>query len=130
MRGTQRCLEVVPDDSALIAVIVTALAAQLDLLEKIRERKVLSAGAVTCAAMKAMQGKADAARVRELLFAPADSPMNSSSVMALDSNLECVGLYVYGLNADLRALLGPVCESDHRRRSVRGLAYRTEFSDE
>ena len=54
------------DDTALIAAIDTALAAQPDVLEKIRESKVLAAGAVTGAVMKAMAGTADAARVREL----------------------------------------------------------------
>ena len=61
-------LAVVSDDGALIAAIDEALSAQPDVLEKIREGKVQAAGAVIGAVMKAMQGKADAARVRELVL--------------------------------------------------------------
>jgi len=61
-------LAVVSDDGALIAAIDEALAAQPDVLEKIRDGKVQAAGAVIGAVMKAMQGKADAARVRELVL--------------------------------------------------------------
>ncbi len=68
-----RGLEVVSDDTALIAAIDEALAAQPDVLEKIREGKVQAAGAVIGAVMKAMQGKADAARVRELVLERAGS---------------------------------------------------------
>ncbi|HWL01964.1 MAG TPA: Asp-tRNA(Asn)/Glu-tRNA(Gln) amidotransferase subunit GatB [Microbacteriaceae bacterium] len=64
----RRGLAVVSDDSALIAAIDEALAAQPDVLEKIRDGKVQAAGAVIGAVMKAMQGKADAARVRELVL--------------------------------------------------------------
>ena len=46
----------------------TALAAQPDVLEKIRDGKVQAAGAVIGAVMKAMGGSADAARVRELVL--------------------------------------------------------------
>ena len=53
---------------ALIAAIDEALAAQPDLLQKIREGKVQAAGAVIGAVMKAMKGTADAARVRELVL--------------------------------------------------------------
>ena len=63
-----RGLKVVSDDTALIAAIDTALAAQPDVLEKIREGKVQAAGAVIGAVMKAMAGTADAARVRELVL--------------------------------------------------------------
>ena len=63
-----RGLAVVSDDSALVAAIDEALAAQPDILEKIRDGKVQAAGAVIGAVMKAMQGKADAARVRELVL--------------------------------------------------------------
>ena len=63
-----RGLAVVSDDSALIAAIDEALAAQPDVLEKIRDGKVQAAGAVIGAVMKAMAGKADAARVRELVL--------------------------------------------------------------
>jgi aspartyl-tRNA(Asn)/glutamyl-tRNA(Gln) amidotransferase subunit B len=63
-----RGLKVVSDDTALIAAIDDALAAQPDVLEKIRDGKVQAAGAVIGAVMKAMQGTADAARVRELVL--------------------------------------------------------------
>ncbi|UTT61840.1 Asp-tRNA(Asn)/Glu-tRNA(Gln) amidotransferase subunit GatB [Microcella humidisoli] len=63
-----RGLQVVSDDGALIAAIDAALAAQPDVLEKIREGKVQAAGAVIGAVMKSMGGKADAARVRELVL--------------------------------------------------------------
>jgi aspartyl-tRNA(Asn)/glutamyl-tRNA(Gln) amidotransferase subunit B len=68
-----RGLEVVSDDTALIAAIDEALAAQPDVLEKIREGKVQAAGAVIGAVMKAMKGTADAARVRELVLERAGS---------------------------------------------------------
>ncbi|WP_308464937.1 Asp-tRNA(Asn)/Glu-tRNA(Gln) amidotransferase subunit GatB [Rathayibacter soli] len=63
-----RGLAVVSDDNALIAAIDTALAAQPDVLAKIRDGKVQAAGAVIGAVMKAMRGQADAARVRELVL--------------------------------------------------------------
>ena len=63
-----RGLAVVSDDGALIEAIDTALAQQPDVLEKIRDGKVQAAGAVIGAVMKAMGGKADAARVRELVL--------------------------------------------------------------
>jgi len=63
-----RGLTVVSDDGELIAAIDTALAQQPDVLEKIAAGKVEAAGAVIGAVMKAMGGKADAARVRELVI--------------------------------------------------------------
>jgi aspartyl-tRNA(Asn)/glutamyl-tRNA(Gln) amidotransferase subunit B len=63
-----RGLVVVSDDGALVAAIDEALAAQPDVLEKIRDGKVQAAGAVIGAVMKAMKGTADAARVRELVL--------------------------------------------------------------
>ncbi|MGV2516707.1 UNVERIFIED_CONTAM: Asp-tRNA(Asn)/Glu-tRNA(Gln) amidotransferase GatCAB subunit B, partial [Bacillus subtilis] len=45
-----------------------ALAANPDVLEKIRAGKVQAAGAIVGAVMKATRGKADAARVRELIM--------------------------------------------------------------
>lgn len=68
-----RGLAVVSDDGALIAAIDEALAAQPDVLEKIRDGKVQAAGAVIGAVMKAMRGQADAARVRELVLERAGS---------------------------------------------------------
>jgi len=65
---TARGLAVVSDDGALIAAIDEALASQPDVLAKIRDGKVQAAGAVIGAVMKAMHGKADAARVRELVL--------------------------------------------------------------
>jgi aspartyl-tRNA(Asn)/glutamyl-tRNA(Gln) amidotransferase subunit B len=64
----KRGLAVVSDDSALLAAIDTALAAQPDVLGKIRDGRVQAAGAVIGAVMKAMHGQADAARVRELVL--------------------------------------------------------------
>ncbi|MFT4213123.1 MAG: Asp-tRNA(Asn)/Glu-tRNA(Gln) amidotransferase subunit GatB [Microbacterium sp.] len=63
-----RRLAVVSDDAALVAAIDEALAAQPDVLAKIRDGKVQAAGAVIGAVMKAMRGQADAARVRELVL--------------------------------------------------------------
>ncbi|MEJ5914957.1 Asp-tRNA(Asn)/Glu-tRNA(Gln) amidotransferase subunit GatB [Pseudokineococcus sp. 1T1Z-3] len=63
-----RGLEVVSDDSALVAAVDEALAAQPDVAEKIRGGKVQAAGAVVGAVMKATRGAADAKRVRELVL--------------------------------------------------------------
>lgn len=63
-----RGLEVVSDDGALIAAVDEALAANPDILAKIRGGKVQAAGAIVGAVMKATRGKADAARVRELIM--------------------------------------------------------------
>ncbi|WP_409494680.1 Asp-tRNA(Asn)/Glu-tRNA(Gln) amidotransferase subunit GatB [Amycolatopsis sp. cmx-11-12] len=62
-----RGLKVVSDDSALIAAVDEALAAQPDVAEKIRGGKVAAAGAIVGAVMKATKGQADAKRVRELI---------------------------------------------------------------
>jgi aspartyl-tRNA(Asn)/glutamyl-tRNA(Gln) amidotransferase subunit B len=64
-----RGLEVVRDDSALQAAIDEALAANPDVVDKIRGGKVQAAGAIVGAVMKATKGQADAARVRELVLA-------------------------------------------------------------
>ncbi|WP_216400496.1 Asp-tRNA(Asn)/Glu-tRNA(Gln) amidotransferase subunit GatB [Arcanobacterium phocae] len=64
-----RGLEVVSDDGALTAAVDEALAANPDVVEKIRSGKVQAAGAIVGAVMKATHGKADAARVRELIMA-------------------------------------------------------------
>ena len=63
-----RGLAVVSDDSALIAAVDEALAAQPDVAEKIRGGKVAAAGAIVGAVMKATRGQADAKRVRELVL--------------------------------------------------------------
>jgi len=63
-----RGLRVVSDESALLAAIDEALAANPDVAEKIRSGKVQAAGVVVGAVMKATRGQADAARVRDLLM--------------------------------------------------------------
>ena len=63
-----RGLAVVSDDSALRAAIDEALAAQPDVLDKIRDGKVQAAGAIIGQVMKALGGQADAQRVRELIL--------------------------------------------------------------
>jgi aspartyl-tRNA(Asn)/glutamyl-tRNA(Gln) amidotransferase subunit B len=63
-----RGLAVVSDDSALLAAIDEALAAQPDVAEKIRGGKVQAAGAIVGAVMKSTRGQADAAKVRALLL--------------------------------------------------------------
>ena len=63
-----RGLEVVSDETALLAAVDEALAAQPDVAEKIRGGKVKAAGAIVGAVMKATRGQADARRVRELVM--------------------------------------------------------------
>ncbi|MFC2609159.1 MAG: Asp-tRNA(Asn)/Glu-tRNA(Gln) amidotransferase subunit GatB [Peptidiphaga gingivicola] len=63
-----RGLEVVSDDGALVAAVDEALAANPDVAEKIRGGKVQAAGAIVGAVMKATSGKANAARVREIVM--------------------------------------------------------------
>ena len=63
-----RGLEVVSDETALLAAVDEALAAQPDVAEKIRGGKVKAAGAIVGAVMKATRGRADARRVRELVM--------------------------------------------------------------
>ncbi|MCW2631734.1 MAG: aspartyl/glutamyl-tRNA(Asn/Gln) amidotransferase subunit [Pseudonocardia sp.] len=63
-----RGLAVVSDDSSLVAAVEEALAAQPDVVEKVRGGKVAAAGAIVGAVMKATGGKADAKRVRELVL--------------------------------------------------------------
>jgi len=64
----KRGLKVVSDDSALMAAIEAAIAAQPDTAERIRGGNIPAAGALIGAVMKATGGQADAARVRELLL--------------------------------------------------------------
>ena len=64
-----RDLAVVRDDSLIQAAVDDALAANPDVVEKIRGGKVQAAGAIVRAVMKATKGQADAARVRELVMA-------------------------------------------------------------
>ena len=63
-----RGLEVVSDDGALVAAVDEALAANPEVAEKIRGGKVQAAGAIVGAVMKATGGKANAARVREIVM--------------------------------------------------------------
>ena len=62
-----RGLAVVSDDGALLAAVDRAIAAQPGVADKIRGGKPQAAGALIGAVMKEMAGKADAARVRELV---------------------------------------------------------------
>jgi aspartyl-tRNA(Asn)/glutamyl-tRNA(Gln) amidotransferase subunit B len=63
-----RGLVVVQDDGALAAAVEKVLAANPDVVEKIRGGKAQAAGALIGQVMKEMRGKADAARVRELVL--------------------------------------------------------------
>jgi aspartyl-tRNA(Asn)/glutamyl-tRNA(Gln) amidotransferase subunit B len=63
-----RGLAVVSDDSALLAAIDEAIAANPDVAEKVRGGKAQASGVIVGAVMKATRGKADAARVRELVL--------------------------------------------------------------
>jgi aspartyl-tRNA(Asn)/glutamyl-tRNA(Gln) amidotransferase subunit B len=64
-----RGLALVSDDGALSAAVDRAIAANPDVVEKIRSGKGAAAGALIGAVMKEMRGKADAAKVRELIDA-------------------------------------------------------------
>ena len=63
-----RSLSVVSDDTALLAAIDEAIAANPDIAGKIRSGKTAAAGVFVGAVMKATKGQADAARVRELIL--------------------------------------------------------------
>ncbi|NNG96247.1 Asp-tRNA(Asn)/Glu-tRNA(Gln) amidotransferase subunit GatB [Gordonia araii] len=63
-----RGLEVVRDDSALQQAVDDALAANPDIVEKIRGGKVAAAGKIVGDVMKATRGQADPARVKELVL--------------------------------------------------------------
>lgn len=63
-----RGLEVVSDDGALIAAVDEALAAQPDVVEKIRGGNLGPVGAIIGAVMKATRGQADAGRVRAIVL--------------------------------------------------------------
>lgn len=64
----KRNLAVVSDDSTLVSAVEEAMAAQPDVVEKIRGGKVQAAGALVGAVMRATKGQADAARVREIIM--------------------------------------------------------------
>jgi aspartyl-tRNA(Asn)/glutamyl-tRNA(Gln) amidotransferase subunit B len=63
-----RGLAVVSDDGALAEAVEAAIAADPDVAERIRAGKVQAAGALIGAVMKAMKGKADAGRIREMVL--------------------------------------------------------------
>ncbi len=64
----KRGLAVVSDDGALGAAVDSAIAANPDVADKIRDGKHAAAGALIGAVMKEMRGQADAGRVRELIL--------------------------------------------------------------
>ncbi|HEV3168921.1 MAG TPA: Asp-tRNA(Asn)/Glu-tRNA(Gln) amidotransferase GatCAB subunit B, partial [Actinocrinis sp.] len=64
----QRGLKVVSDDTALLAAIDDAIAANAAVADKIRGGNHAAAGVLIGAVMKATRGQADAARVRELVI--------------------------------------------------------------
>jgi aspartyl-tRNA(Asn)/glutamyl-tRNA(Gln) amidotransferase subunit B len=64
-----RGLAVVSDEGALNAAIDQAIAANPDVVAKVRDGKVAAAGPLVGAVMRATGGQADAARVRELILA-------------------------------------------------------------
>ena len=63
-----RGLAVVSDEGALTAAVDEAIAANPEVAAKIRDGKIAAAGVLVGAVMKATRGKADAARVRELIL--------------------------------------------------------------
>ena len=63
-----RGLAVVSDEGALIAAVDEAIAANPDVAAKVRGGKVAAAGPLVGAVMRATGGKADAARVRQLIL--------------------------------------------------------------
>ncbi len=63
-----RGLTVVSDEDALTAAVDEAIAANPDVAAKVRDGKVAAVGPLVGAVMKATRGKADAARVRELIL--------------------------------------------------------------
>jgi len=64
-----RGLAVVSDEGALTKAVDEAIAANPDVVARIRSGKIQAAGVLVGAVMKATGGKADAARVRELILA-------------------------------------------------------------
>jgi aspartyl-tRNA(Asn)/glutamyl-tRNA(Gln) amidotransferase subunit B len=64
-----RGLAVVSDDAALLAAVDEAIAANPEVADKIRAGKGAAVGVLVGAVMKATRGRADAARVHELIVA-------------------------------------------------------------
>jgi len=63
-----RGLAVVSDDSALLAAVDKAIAANADIADKVRSGKTAAAGALVGAVMRETGGRADASRARELIL--------------------------------------------------------------
>jgi len=63
-----RGLAVVSDDSALTTAIDEAIAANPDVVARIHDGKVQAAGVLVGAVMKATRGKADAAKVKDMIL--------------------------------------------------------------
>jgi aspartyl-tRNA(Asn)/glutamyl-tRNA(Gln) amidotransferase subunit B len=63
-----RNLAVVSDETALTAAIDEAIAANPEVAARVRDGKVAAAGVLVGAVMKATRGKADAARVKDLIL--------------------------------------------------------------
>jgi len=63
-----RGLAVVSDDTALLAAVDEAIAANPEVADRIRGGRAAAAGVLVGAVMKATRGQADAARVRELIM--------------------------------------------------------------
>jgi aspartyl-tRNA(Asn)/glutamyl-tRNA(Gln) amidotransferase subunit B len=64
-----RQLAMVSDDNALAAAVERAIAQNADAAQKIRDGKAQAIGALIGAVMRETKGKADAAKVRELIMA-------------------------------------------------------------
>ena len=64
----KRGLKIVSDEGELTAIVDEVIAANPDVVEKIRGGKVAAAGALVGAVMKATKGQADAGRARELIL--------------------------------------------------------------
>jgi aspartyl-tRNA(Asn)/glutamyl-tRNA(Gln) amidotransferase subunit B len=63
-----RGLEIVSDDGALLEAVDAVLAAQPDIVDKVRSGNMGPIGAIIGGVMKATGGQADAKRVRELVM--------------------------------------------------------------
>ncbi|MDR0483340.1 MAG: Asp-tRNA(Asn)/Glu-tRNA(Gln) amidotransferase subunit GatB [Cellulomonadaceae bacterium] len=64
----KRGLKVVSDDGALLEAVTAALAAEPDVVDKVKAGNMGPVGAIIGAVMKATKGQADAKRVRELIL--------------------------------------------------------------
>jgi aspartyl-tRNA(Asn)/glutamyl-tRNA(Gln) amidotransferase subunit B len=64
----RRGLRVVSDESALVAAVDEAIAANPDVAEKVRAGKLAATGVLVGAVMKATRGQADAGRVRDVVL--------------------------------------------------------------